>query len=133
MLRSLLLLPVLLVLACDGGEVACTTLAASSATVHVVGPDGTTPIAAEVTATDADGKPVQTECLGSADTAGDCTDWIVGWEVAGVIEIHAEAYDGCNYGSGDATVDVPMDDVGCHVIPQEVTLTVGEWTDLGCP
>ncbi len=132
MLRSLLLLPLVGLLACGDHDGACTTIAISSATVHVVGADGTTPQAAEVTATDADGNPVQVECSGSADTAGECTDWIVGWEVAGVITIHAETYNGCNYGSGDATVDVPMDDAGCHVVPQETTLTLGTWTDLSC-
>lgn len=133
LMPPLVVLPLVVLVACGEDEVACTTMAASSATVHVVNADGTTPLAAEVTATDADGKPVQTECVGGTDTAGDCSEWIVGWEVAGEIQINAEAYNGCNYGYGEANIDVQMDDVGCHVVSQEVTLTVGEWTDLGCP
>ncbi len=110
-------------------EVACTDLAAASALVHVVGPTGD-PLVATVTATDADGNDVDVHC---ADVSTDtCTDWVVGYEVQGEITITADADDGCNTGTGSVTVDVPLDDDGCHVVQQEATLEVAEWTDLDC-
>ncbi len=134
MTRSLSLLPFLVLVACDAGEKqgACTDMAASSVLVHLVGEDGVTPIVGEISATDEAGNRVDTECA-TSDTGGvGCSDWIVGWEVSGKIEIHATATDLCNDGAGSATVDVPVDEAGCHVIPQEITLTIGEWTDLDC-
>ncbi len=119
----------LLLAACFADEQACTTLAAASALVHVVGPDDQ-PLVAELSAVDADGNDVSVEC---ADGGTDCTDWIVGWEVEGEITITADADDGCNTGTGVVVVDVPLDESGCHVVQQEATLAVTDWTDIGCP
>lgn len=133
MLRSLIVVPLLPLLAlfgCGEEEVMCTEMAAVSAMVHVVDSEGN-PLAAEVTATDAAGQPVQAVCA-EMDASDGCSDWNVGYEVEGVIEIHAEVYDGCNYGSGDGSVDVPLDESGCHVVGQDLTITIGEWTDLDC-
>ncbi len=127
---SLVSLLALALAACTAPGTMCTDYAAASTLVHVVGEDGSTPIVAEITAVDEDGNPVEATCDGPDPDA--CTDWIVGYEIAGRITISAEAFDGCNYGNGTVTVDVPMDEDGCHVVQQEVTLTVGEWTDLGC-
>lgn len=123
--------PLLLLLACPAPEeVLCTDMAAASALVHVVGPTDE-PLVAEVTAVDADGNDVEVVC--AVEDTESCTDWTVGYEVAGEITISAEAYDGCNYGNGVVVVDVPMDEDGCHVVMQEATLHVDEWTDIGCP
>lgn len=125
------LLPLLSIAGCGEEEVVCTEEAVSSVDVHTVGQDGVTEIVAEVTATDADGNPVEATCA-EADATDGCSHWIVGWEVAGAITVHATANDGCNDGSGEATVTVEMDDAGCHVVTQELTLTLDEWTDLDC-
>ena len=124
------LLPfVLFLAACPPAELVCTDLAAASSLIHVVDADGA-PLVAEVTAVDADGNTVEPTCA-DADPEN-CTNWIVGYEVEGVIEIHAEVYDGCNTGTGSVTVDVPIDESGCHVVQQEADLVVSEWTDLDC-
>ncbi|MFZ5481835.1 MAG: hypothetical protein ACOZNI_34055 [Myxococcota bacterium] len=122
------MLTLLIALACYE-ETACTDLAAASSLVHVVGPDGE-PLVAEISAVDEDGNPVEATCAGADPEA--CTNWIVGYEVAGEIEITATADDGCNTGTGVVIVDVQMDEDGCHVVQQEATLTVDEWTDLDC-
>ena len=125
------LVPLLSLAGCDAGEkLVCTEEAVSSVSVRTVGPDGED-IPSDVTATDADGNPVEATCA-DADTAGGCSRWTVGWEVAGDITIHATASDGCNTGTGEATVTVEMDESGCHVVTQDLTLAVDEWTDLDC-
>lgn len=118
----------LLLLACASAEpgVACTEIAAASSLIHVVDESGA-PLVAEIAAVDEEGNAVTAECANEA-----CTDWIVGYEVVGEITITVNAYDGCNYGTGVVVVDVPLDEEGCHVVQQEATLEVGEWTDLGC-
>lgn len=122
----------LLLVACAPTEegVMCAEYAASSVSLSVVGPDGA-PLVATITATDEDGAAVQVDCVGGG-AAETCTEWTVGWEVDGEITIVASAYDGCNYGEGSVVVDVPLTEDGCHVVPQEATLTVDEWTDLDC-
>lgn len=127
MIRFFLFLPLLA--GCPMGKM-CTDLAAASALVHVVGPDGA-PMVATVTAVDADGNDVEVTCADGSDGT-DCTDWIVGYEVEGEIVITADANDGCNDGTGSVTVDVPLDEDECHVVQQEATLTVDEWTNLDC-
>lgn len=115
-------------------EQVCTDLAAVSAQVAVVDEDGVTPLVATVTATDEAGRAVEVSCADATVDAAACTEWIVGYEVSGRITIHGEATDECgNTGTGDVVVDVPMDDAGCHVVQQSATLTIAEWTDLGCP
>lgn len=109
---------------------ACDTSATASALVHVVGPDGG-PLAATVTAVDADGNEVDVMCA-DGDDAATCTSWVVGWEVEGEITISASASDGCNTGTGSVTVDVPLEESGCHVVTQEAELVVDAWTDLDC-
>ena len=89
------------------------------------------PLVATVTAVDADGNDVDVSCADGSDGTT-CTDWIVGYEVEGEIVVTADAYDGCNDGTGSVTVDVPLDEDGCHVVQQEATLSVDEWTDLDC-
>jgi hypothetical protein len=124
------LLPFFLFLAaCPSGETACTDLAAASSLIHVVDAEGN-PLVAEVVGEDADGNVVEATCA-DADPAN-CTNWIVGYEVEGVIVVRAEADDGCNTGTGEVTVDVPIDADGCHVVQQEADLVVSEWTDLDC-
>lgn len=125
------LLPLLSIAGCGDEEGVCTEEAVSSVDVHTVDRDGVTELVAEVTATDADGNSVEATCA-EADTGAGCSHWIVGWEVAGEITIHATGTDGCNSGSGQATVTVEMDEAECHVVTQELTLTLDEWTDLDC-
>jgi hypothetical protein len=125
---ALLLAPLPLLSACV--EVACDDYAAASALVSVVGEDGSTPLVAVVTAEDGEGNPVDVSCAGADPDA--CTEWIVGYEVEGQITVRAEADDGCNLGTGTLVLDVPMDEDGCHVVQQEGTLVVDEWTDLDC-
>lgn len=108
----------------------CTEIAVSSVMLDVVGPDGA-PLAAEVTATNAAGTPVDVMCA-EPDSGSDCTRFVVGYEVSGPIHIHAQAFDGCNTGQGDVDVTIAMDEAGCHVVTRSVTLAVDEWTDLAC-
>jgi hypothetical protein len=123
------LLSLLFLVACPGAEKACTAMAAASSLIHVVDEAGN-PLVAEITALDEAGHPIEPMCAGSDPAA--CTDWIVGFEVEGRINISAAAFDGCNYGSGSVGVDVAMDEDGCHVVQEEATLEVDEWTDLDC-
>lgn len=122
------LVPLLFLVACPSSEI-CTDLAAASSLIHVVDTEGN-PLVAEIIAVDADGNDVEATCAGADVDA--CTDWIVGYEIQGEITIAAEVYDGCNTGTGTVTVDVPLDDTECHVVQQEATLVVDEWTDLDC-
>jgi len=120
-------------LACEdlnpGGGQSCTELAAASVMLTVVGPDGE-PMDADVSATDADGNEVQGHCsdLGEAP----CSEWVVGYEQRGKITIVAEAFDGCNYGTGTVVVNIAMDDDECHVVGQQVELAVEQWTERIC-
>lgn len=123
------LLATLLACASDP-PVACTEMAVASVQLDVVGPDGL-PLDTEVTATDASGAPVEVMCA-DGDTGGFCSHFVVGYEVAGAIHIHAQAFDGCNTGTGDVDVTVALDASGCHVVTQSVTLPVSDWTDMAC-
>lgn len=116
---------------CSTEPQVCSDFLAFSATIDVVDENGD-PIVATVTATDEDGNDVTVRCADGSDTGDTCTTWIVGEEVAGKISIHAEATRDCNTGTGDLEVDVPMDDQECHVVGQTGTLSVTDWTDLGC-
>ncbi len=116
---------------CSTEPQACTEIAMSSVVIDVVDENGD-PIVATVTATDADGNDVQVSCADATVDATACTSWVVGYEIDGKITIHGEATRECNTGTGDLTVDVPMDDAGCHVVGQTGTLELTEWTDLGC-
>ena len=116
---------------CAEKGVVCDTMAVSSVLVHLTDAEGA-PLGGEIAATDEAGARVDTQCA-TSDTGGvACADWIVGWEVAGTITITASASDGCNTGTGTVSVEVPMDASGCHVVSQEVTLPITEWTDLDC-
>ena len=125
-----LVLALLPLLAACEEAVRCSVEARPSALVHVVDPSGN-PVVATVLAVDADGNEVFVGCAEGGDAAT-CTTWSVGVEDAGAITVSASVYDGCNDGTGSVVLDVPLDEVGCHVVTQEAQLVIEAWTDLDC-
>lgn len=109
----------------DSGPTACTTIAAASTNISVVDPTGA-PLTEGVTVQwSTDNTNWQ-----DAECMGDCSTWVAGWEVSGTIYLAAtyemDTSDPCCWYNDyeTTTVDVPMDEAGCHVVGQMVTITL---------
>lgn len=117
----------------DTGGVACTDIAVASVVVRVVDLAGN-PVSGEgVTYAESTWEsPQPAEC---ADEG--CTSWIAGYEVGGEVTVwaiyHADTEDPCCWydSSASQTVTVPYTDDGCHVMTQELTLTL-DTTQMSC-
>ena len=109
----------------DTGMVACTDLAASSVDISVVDPSGAPLSGATVTWSVAGGPSQPAECMDAA-----CTTFVAGWEVPGDITVVTsysmdtpDPY--CWYSDDEVdTVTVPMTADGCHVMTQQLTVTL---------
>lgn len=105
----------------DGNGQACTEMAAASLTVEVLDPEG---------------KPIQDAQVHFSVDGGDsqiCDGWgngtyVCGYEVAGELTVTVEAE---GYLDAQTVANVVMDDVGCHVVGQAVSLTL-EADGTGC-
>jgi hypothetical protein len=105
-------------------ETACTTIAVGSVNVVVETDAGAAAPAATVVefkAPNADWAPCESWSVG---------EWVCGWDVAGELEIRANAVD---FAEATARVTVGQDE--CHVIPEAVTLTLAslDCTDVEVP
>ena len=117
----------------DDTGTACTDIAFASVMVHVVDAAGAPLSGANVTYS-VDGAPeLPAEC---ADDAG-CANFVAGWEVAGdftitaSIDVPTEDPYCWYYDTEVSTVTVPSTEDGCHVITQDVTVTLDP-VDMVC-
>ena len=124
-----------------GTPVACTEMAYASVMVHTVDPSGAPLAVNEVLYTVDGGSPQPAECANAA--AAPCSDWTVGWEVAGDFVIEAayttSATESCCWHEDRQTASVTVGETadGCHVEQQEVTITLDPslevCLDTACP
>ncbi len=109
----------------DSGQVGCDDIAVSSVNISVVDPSGNPTHATEVWYTVNGGERQPAECLNDV-----CSSWMAGWESTGTFVIEGKLYEpledsSCYMWDEDTvTVEVPMDDWGCHPVTQQVTLTL---------
>lgn len=111
----------------DTGGTACTELAAASLTLEVVGGQGQKLLDATATFTVDGGESSACESWGDGS-------FVCGIEQAGHIEATIEAE---GFVTGSTLVDVEMDEAGCHVVGQAVTVQLeqesGECTEVVRP
>jgi hypothetical protein len=103
------------------GGPACTDEARASVQVTVVDDGGNPVPSPTVTFTSAQNAAAQ-----PCDTfpgSGDDTTFVCGFEVSGDVTVHASA-DPVNYAPAEKTVTVAETDDGCHVVTQEISLTL---------
>lgn len=102
----------------DDDDVVCTTEARASVMATVIDVSGAPLAGATVTYRVDGGDALEAECFELPD---DCTVFVAGYEVAGDFTIVA-AKEG--FQPAEVFVTVDMDEFGCHVITQEVELTL---------
>jgi len=103
------------------GPPACTEEARASVMVSVVDAGVTPILGAAVTWRANGGESQSAECVDFDLPPSACTRFVAGWEVSGTIDIRAEKG---GFRPAAATVQVPMDEVGCHVVTQRVSLVM---------
>ena len=99
----------------------CTLEARSSVLVTVAGPVGTIVDDAHLTFTVNGGPEQVAECVSLSDTsAKGCTRWMAGTETSGDFTLTATSADGQH----TKQLQVSVSEDRCHVITQEVTITL---------
>lgn len=105
----------LLLTACPGPKQRdCDLMAVASVNVELLTEDGGEPEEVELTwsVDGGDAQPCESFSPG---------EWVCAWEVAGELTIHADAW-----GYGEVTERVTVEEDVCHVIPEQLTLTLPE-------
>jgi hypothetical protein len=99
----------------------CTLEARPSVVVTVVGPVGTIIEDAHVTFTVNGGPEQAAEChFPSSTPARGCTKWMAGWEASGEFTLTATSADG----QSSRQLQVSVSEDRCHVITEDVTITL---------
>ena len=103
----------------DGGDgVVCTLEARASVVVSIIDLSGAPLLGATVIYRVDDGEEIEAECFEPPDT---CTSFVAGFEIAGDFTVRAERE---GFQPAEAFVTVEFDELGCHVITQDVELTL---------
>ena len=106
----------------DDDDVACTTEVVPSVVIAIIDAPGFPLPGATVTYSVDDENELEAECIDPMDAlSGECTRFVAGWEVTGDFIIVAEKE---SFQPAEASVIVELDEVGCHVVTQEIELTL---------
>jgi hypothetical protein len=111
-----------LVPACSSSRGVCTLELATSVTITVVDEAGAAQGDAKVTFSVNGGPERQAVCLPGQGAEAGCDLWTAGEEESGDFKIKATSGDGQKHAEASVTVE----DDGCHVIGEKVTMTLKE-------